>query len=330
MELSPHGTLYHLDAWIHLCEQSQGARLHRFGVFDGPSLTGVFPLFIKQVGPFRAAGSPLVVEDTPYMGPVLAPGRLPELLRSLEAALSGLGVHFIRMILPPGWPKPDVEEEGYHVYEKTSRVLDLSPGEERLFLNLGGNCRTKIRKAERCGVVVSWTNRVEDWDRHYELLTELCRTQERLPPNRREFYAGIRQRFGEKGRAALVLSRYDGRIVAAQIYGLYKGTVYCINEASDPRFRHMAPNDAKHWAGISAYARGGYRFYDIGHSPTPNQGAYKRSFGGTEIKYYILERSRTRFASWGRRHYTSYRQYRSWMAAKFAGCWQGSSRQVGT
>src|SRR5262249_48750107 len=162
-------------------------------------------------------------------------------------------------------------------------------------------CRKKIRKAERLGVEVCWSEDPKDWQRHYELLSALCHTQERLPPNSRQFYDGLRKLPRE--RVALAVSRYKGNIIAAEGYGLYKDTVYCLNEASLHSFRHAAPNDAKHWEGMKLYMKSGYRYYDIGQAPTPGLAQYKKNFGGKETTYFVLERPSSRLVYWLRRHY---------------------------
>jgi hypothetical protein len=327
VESSSGGILFHLSAWLELLRQVQGTRLYKYGIFDDHVLVGVFPLFVKSIGPFRVAGSPVIAEDTPYMGPVIGPEHLPHVLRWLDGEMGRLGVHFVRIIFPPGLPRPDVEHQGYVVHRKIAHVVDLSLGEEKLFGSFTKNCRKKIRKAERLGVNVCWTKRPADWERQFELLSELCRGQGRLPPNTGSFYTGLRQRFEHTGHIALAVSQYDDAVIAAQIYGLYKGIVYCLNEASQRDLRHIAPNDAKHWEGMKTYIRQGYRLYDIGNADTENLAEYKRNFGGMEAEYFVLERSRSRLCSWLRSHYTWYRYLKMWTSVKLHGLAQRTSER---
>jgi len=315
---SSQGTLFHLSKWLELLQECQGSRLLRYGIVEDARLIGIFPLYIKSLGPFRVAGSPLTVEDTPYLGPIVEAGRLTDVLVALESEMRKRHVHFIRVILPPGWTRPQVEQQGYHVVSKTSHTVDLGLGEDKIFANFEKNRKKKVRKAERLGVHVRWTQREEDWDQHYQLLSDLCRGQGRLPPNSRSFYRGLQERFEASGEVALVVSDYEGKVIAAQIYGLYKGVVYCLNEASMRDFRHVAPNDAKHWVGIRTYLNKGFRVYDIGNADTPPLAEYKRNFGGTEAEYFVLERSRSRLCSVFRRHYTRYRYFVMWMRLKLS------------
>src|SRR5947209_3209613 len=74
VEESPNGLVFHLNEWLEVLADTQRLSLRRFGLYAGADkqLIGVLPIFFGRFGPIRVAGSPLIVEDTPYMGPVVA------------------------------------------------------------------------------------------------------------------------------------------------------------------------------------------------------------------------------------------------------------------
>src|SRR5437879_2241098 len=95
---SPRGLLFHLIDWLEIVREYQGLQLLRLGIFDGQQLTGVFPLFLKRLGPLKIAASPFVVEDTHYMGPVVDDALLPEVMVLFVDYMRTQRIHYARII----------------------------------------------------------------------------------------------------------------------------------------------------------------------------------------------------------------------------------------
>jgi len=67
----PGGTIFHTIQWIKMIEKNQSLIAKYIGIFQADTIIGIFPLFIKKFLFIKVAASPLIVEDTPYMGPVV-------------------------------------------------------------------------------------------------------------------------------------------------------------------------------------------------------------------------------------------------------------------
>ena len=159
VETQPGGTLFHTSAWLDVLRKTQGAELLKLGVFSGTDLIGVFPIFLKRYGIIRAAASPLVIEDTPYMGPVAPEEELKPVFDQVDDVMRKRGVHFTRVLFPRMHEGGLFEKLGYTVIPKYTHVLDLTLGAEEIWKKMEGRCRTDIRRAMKSGVAVALADR---------------------------------------------------------------------------------------------------------------------------------------------------------------------------
>ena len=100
---------------------------------------------------FKVAGSPFIVEDTPYMGPAIEPCHILDILPALDEYLKENRIGFLRLVSNQAYHVEN-GHNSYHFIEKHTHILDITKSEDNLWKNLEGRCRTAIRKARKSGV----------------------------------------------------------------------------------------------------------------------------------------------------------------------------------
>src|SRR5436190_2187292 len=85
---APRGQLFHMSDWLDAVSAAQRLRLIRLGIYDGGTLIGVFPVFVKRFALLTVVASPLVIEDTHYLGPVVDDAKLPDVMQAFSDYVS--------------------------------------------------------------------------------------------------------------------------------------------------------------------------------------------------------------------------------------------------
>ncbi|WP_447976729.1 lipid II:glycine glycyltransferase FemX [Candidatus Nitrospira bockiana] len=312
VERHPAGTLFHTRGWLELLGHTQGARLLALGLFRHGRLVGVCPVFLRRMGPFMIAGSPLVAEDTPYLGPVVDPAFLPDVLTRLSDILAGHGARFIRMLLSPAYGFAALPR--YEVKEKRTHVVDLELGRDQLWTRMEGRARTAIRKAEKSNVEIVWASPQSYLEEYWKMVEDVYGRQGRRPPNPLAFY---RRLFDTcyPASVAMLLARHEGRMVGGMILAWQKDRAYYLNGASYRSCQPLGVNSLLQWEAMQWAAKLGCRWYDFVGSDLPWLARFKESFGGTLTPYLAIEHA----SSWVVR--LCRRQYATWKG--FAGVWTG-------
>jgi len=265
------------------------------------------------IGPSRdhpVAGAQLLLRRMPIVGWHLAYvprgpiGELndPEVRVALVAALRALGkaeriatvradpeaqseTPYGRALLAEPWraaPK---------IQPPTTRVIDLTPGEEELKAALKRKHRQYVNKAERSGVTVERFDgstlpevigpALADFNRIYQLTANRAGFVARQA----FYYERVWSIFAPTSRVRLSFAVRDGERVAA----LYHFT--CGDRAvesyggmtdagADARANYLLK-----WAAIADFAREGFRVYDMWGLATGGIRQFKEGFGGEEIEY---------------------------------------------
>lgn len=185
-------------------------------------------------------------------------------------------------------------------------VVDLRVGEDILWQKLEKRARTAIRKAEKNGVRVRPADRPEDLDTYYDLH---CQTYRRTgaTPHPRAYFAAIWRDFLPHGYARIFLAEWEGNVVGAENFGVYKGAaIYWTGAASDQGLAVEA-NSLLQWTAMQWMIRHGLAWYETGEAFPHLQGGklkglndFKRSFGGELYPYYrgrIITRKKTHSAA---------------------------------
>jgi peptidoglycan pentaglycine glycine transferase (the first glycine) len=173
----------------------------------------------------------------------------------------------------------------------TTRVVDLTVGEEALRANLKRKHRQYVNKAERAGIEVERFDgltapetigpALADFNRIYRLTAERAGFVARQP----FYYERVWSIFAPTGRVRLSFAVKDGERVATLFHftcGTRAVESYggMTDVGADARANYLLK-----WAAIADFAREGFAVYDMWGLATGGIRQFKEGFGGEEIEY---------------------------------------------
>ena len=265
------------------------------------------------IGPDRedpVAGAQLLLRRVPVVGWSLAYvprgpiGSLddPDVRRGLVAALRALGreeriatvradpeataaTPYGRALLDPPWraaPK---------VQPPTTRIIDLTVGEEALRASLKRKHRQYVNKAERGGVTIERFDgatpaevigpALADFNRIYRLTADRAGFVAREP----FYYERVWSIFAPSGRVRLSFAVLDGERVATLFHFTCGDRVVESYGGMTDAGAEARANYLLKWSAIADFARAGFEVYDMWGLATGGIRQFKEGFGGEEIEY---------------------------------------------
>jgi hypothetical protein len=305
---SPRGLLFHMSDWLEAVRAAQRLPLIRLGIYDGDRIVGVFPVFLKRFAVLTVVASPLVIEDTHYMGPVVDDDALPEVMRLFREYVAKRWVmSYSRLVLMHDPPREAFAALGYECVDNRTHVVDLSLAESALWQRVKPACRRQIKKAERAGITTEIVTDDRYLDRYYDVMLALYTRQKRTPPSPKSFFRSVWDRFGPEGHLVWVIATQDGQVAAGCLLGVWKGTIFFIDGVSSQAHQNLGASNALHWAGIQWAKKNNHRFYDFVGSNIPRFAQFKGSFGGDLLTYLTLERANPTWVRMLRERYAAYK-----------------------
>ncbi|HEY1788678.1 MAG TPA: GNAT family N-acetyltransferase [Verrucomicrobiae bacterium] len=163
--------------------------------------------------------------------------------------------------------------------------LNLEEDEDVMFAGLDGSTRRAIRKAEKGGLTVSVSGRMDALKTFYSLH---CKTRRRhgLPPQPFEFFSNIYRHILSRDQGVVVTAHFQNRPVAASVY-FHSGSsaVYKFG-ASDDSYQQLRGPSLVMWEAIKRLARSGVRTLEMGRTSVANEGLrrFKLNWGAREYK----------------------------------------------
>ncbi len=286
-----NGTPFHLDAWLNLCQQHQGARLVRLGFFVGDQLVGVCPFLIKRFFILKVAASPLVVQASPYMGPLCRDSSFfPSIMQALDRYLRKQKVNFERIIFRTQQTENIINELGYVSIERFTHVIDLSQGFDAIWKHMESSARRNIRKAEKSGVSVMLADPENFCGTYYNIAKSLYKGKNKIVPNSEQFYQDLLMGNVSK-HVKLVIATVNGAAVSGAIMVHYKDYVYYLDGVNDRRYSTLNGSAAVQFFMIRWALDNGYKYYDFVGSTLQYLGRFKGKFGGNVVAQTCIERA---------------------------------------
>ena len=177
------------------------------------------------------------------------------------------------------------------VQPPTTRVIDLSPGEDGLRANLKRKHRQYVNKAERAGVTIERFDgatppavigpALADFNRIYQHTASRAGFVARQP----FYYERVWSIFAPTGRVRLSFAVQDGERVATLFH-------FTCGERAVESYGGMTDAGAEaranyllKWSAIADFAREGFAVYDMWGLATGGIRQFKEGFGGEEIEY---------------------------------------------
>ncbi|ODA41173.1 hypothetical protein DSBG_2077 [Desulfosporosinus sp. BG] len=298
------GSLFHRWEWQDVIEAGFGVRVNRLGLFDQDGvLRGLLPLMERKMSLLKLAGSSLSGTATPHSGP-LGSITLAEVLPALEEYAKEKHLDYLEIRLQDLQERDVLEQNGYTVEELLTLDLHIPKDQEALWNGLEVRCRNAVRKAEKSGVEVFEPKTLEEWlEPYYELSCGVYLRQEKEPPFTKEYFTALWQNLYPSGDLLVLLARYEGKIIAGQIFPQDRNVGYYLDGVSDREYNKVAPNNLLQWEYLKRADGLGIQLYDMVGANIPSIAKFKKSFGSTERSYLYGYRNRSLAARIGRTVY---------------------------
>ncbi len=164
-----------------------------------------------------------------------------------------------------------------------NHVVDLSKGPDAIFANMASSTRRAIRKAEKNGIRIEFSDSEEALKGFYDL-QYITRKRHGLPPQPFKFFANLRKALIETGHGTIITAYHKDELAASGIY-LEQGR-FCHYKygASDVRFQESRCNNYVMWNAMKYFSERGFEKMDLGRNSLENESLrkYKQTYGPTE------------------------------------------------
>jgi hypothetical protein len=158
--------------------------------------------------------------------------------------------------------------------------IDLHRSVKELLESLSSSKRRNIKKSERSGINVAFSETFSSMKSFYKLNC-ITRKKHGLPPQPLSFFRNIHKEMISRGAGSIVEAWYNGKVIAAFVL-LYFGrrAIYKYG-ASSERHLSLRPNDRLMWETIVYCKKLGYECLSLGRTKPKNSGLdkYKRDWG---------------------------------------------------
>jgi hypothetical protein len=173
-----------------------------------------------------------------------------------------------------------------------TRIVDLREGIEKAWQNMETRARTSVRKAEKHAVKVRPAKGIDDLDIYYNLHTETYK-RTNTNPHPKSYFTNIWKDFLEKGFAYILFAEWQGEVVAAENFGIYKNAAIYWTGAASQKGLSLSANSLLQWAAMQWMIKNDIIWYETGEAyPHLQEGKlkrlndFKKSFGGKLYPYY--------------------------------------------
>jgi FemAB-related protein (PEP-CTERM system-associated) len=267
----PGATLYHLFAWKIVAEKAYGMRAPFLVVRDGPGqpIRGALPLVRvpRPFAPYLTTGlfgsyGRLLADDDRHARALIA---------AATRRIDDGDAAFLHLKLLGGAPAhPGLERHDVWV----TAQLDLGHDAGALWTRLRSHMRTKIRQAQRAGLVAE--HGAAGLDSFYEVLSGNM-ARKGAPIYGRRFMRVLLDALGPRGD--VVLLRHEGRVVSGALVASFDRTMVVPFASSRASAFRLHANNLLYWE-IAKRALGlGLRTLDFGSSLRGSTGlAFKESW----------------------------------------------------
>lgn len=289
-------TIFHDIRWRTVIENAMGWRSYYLETRESGRLTGVLPLFLVRIPPFKSA-----LISVPFLncgGPLAETeaGR-SRLLADAIGLADELQVGYLELR-----SRERMDDRFLSLCHKETYEIDLALGRDELWRRLKASVRNKVRKASKLGVRVTQGK---------DLLPEFYRCFSRnmrdlgTPALGQTFFDHVLRQFPEESH--VFVAARDGCAIGGKFVMAWKGVLHFIWASSLRRMLRFAPNDLLNWRAIEYACEQDLRLCDFGRSTREStHAAYKKQWAAVPRPlfwgYYgagaPCDESHARMSSW--------------------------------
>jgi CelD/BcsL family acetyltransferase involved in cellulose biosynthesis len=287
----PDGRLCDSSGWLEILARTFGYEPVHLAHEVGGVIDGVLPL-CRVASPFT--GNRLV--SLPFSGPA-GPFGTPDAVRALvaEAArlMSVLGCRYLNIRTSRSAPVDAFDGFTAIAPFVTSRVPLVGNAEVTWRRIPNRKVRQEIAVGRRQGLTCAVSDDRNDLRPFYRLFTETSR-KHGIPPQPRRLFDAMWDGLHASGILKLFVTRWNGRVVTAQLCFAFGDVLSAGFVGIDYRFLKHHCVKVTDWGGIAWACQRGFSVYDFLQSHVDNRGLrwFKRSFGAVEspVTYYYYPR----------------------------------------
>ena len=300
---------FHTSDWLFFVEKYFQVKLRKTLIYASEDVHGVFPFFEKKYGFYKIAGSPLFLENVPYMGFALKRDKdTVALLTAIDSFIKNNGIDFFRASFDDNFYSGHFQQHGYLLEKKVSFRLDLSRKEELLWKGLGQKGRNLVRKAEKNNFVVEIASDLDFIDSYYAMSKDVFAHKGLPPLLRKSYYNELFTALNDKGFVKIfMLNSSVGEPVAGAIILICQEKAYYLDGVSYKKYQTFGINNYLQWKIIQYLQKAGITHYDMTGGGLPGVERFKKSFGTTIHPTLYVEKSFSFFSKFARSMYAKKR-----------------------
>lgn len=272
-----------------------GHTIYREGIFDGPILVGLF-LAIKEKA---KRGIYLTVPGGPLIDWNKKPVREAAVKRMREIAKAE-NCSFVR-IRPQLIENPDNDRilttlgfinAPMHLHAELTHQLDLGKSEDQLLSEMRKATRYEIKQAQKLGIRIETSNKVEDMEDFYKMQLDTARRQKFIPFGR-DFLLKQFEVFNKENQVILFTAWY-GEVKLAQAFVIFYGREADYHYGVSTEEARKYPGAYLiQWEAIKEAKKRGldrYNFWGVAPEGAKDHrfsgvSLFKRGFGGFDVAY---------------------------------------------
>jgi hypothetical protein len=284
---------YHKAEWLMATSSSFNCEVRCVQTSQNGEVLAITPFMYKRKGPIKLIGASLRGTYTEFSGPLFVPNLgaaiVEKVLKSQHQIVSR-HQDYVEWRVKANSNNIDVfsdtlKDLGYEFEYVPSLLVDLSQGEESLWMSFVGRARTAVRKAEKTGLVASVVTPSQEWLlNYYGILTDTFARQGSVVPHPLEFFQAIGE-LHKSGFIYCVEVRIENGIGAAAIFVKDNSRMMYLSGVATKEGMRLAASSLVQWEAMKLGISHGVIDYDMGGLGVVSIDKFKRSFGGIEINH---------------------------------------------
>ncbi len=279
----PYASVFHTSAWAKSIREAYGYQPCYLVLenADGQYAAGI-PLFLIKS---RFTGTRLVcLPFSDYCYPLSEnPEDIAILLNAAKEDMADQGATYLEI---RGWPSgiPDEELGLLPFHYHLSHSIDLKQNIDALEKKFSTNARRSIRKALKNNVLVRRAESESDLKDFYRFNVQ-TRKKNGVIPQPYSYFQSVYRNLVIPGVGYLSVAEWQGEIIAASIFLVYKDTIYYKYNASDRCHLGKCPNHLLVWEAIKQAYDDGLVTFDLGRCSPDDEGlrTFKNRWGAQEM-----------------------------------------------
>ena len=273
----PQSSFFHTSAWLSVLSETYGFTPLATALFEDAEPQAV--IVIMEVNSWLTGkrGVSLPFSDTCSL-----------LYYNLDASLA-LYQRTIDLARQRGWKLLEIRgaskelNAGSHSISYFKHLLNLDTDSHELFEKLPSSNRRAIRKAEKSGLKIVKSTRLEDLKTFYKLLC-LTRKRHGLPPQPWSFFRKLYDHIISRKIGTVFLAFKGSVAIAGAVFLHFGRKVFYKFGASNMAYQSLRANNLVMWRAVKWFSENGFTNLDFGRTSISNEGLrrFKRQWNASE------------------------------------------------